>query len=103
MDGKAGGNARADQAGPTAVDTCGEGWQVADLGGLVAEMSAKGTLLFSQTWTMNTIIVLPVAVLRFNSKGTLEEVRVWPETGPLCPECGTPTVKRGPTSTGHSC
>jgi DNA topoisomerase III len=37
----------------------------------------------------------------FNSKGTLEEVRVWPETGPLCPECGAPTVKRGPARTGH--
>jgi hypothetical protein len=37
----------------------------------------------------------------FNGKGTLEEVRVLPETGPPCPECGTPTVKRGPTSTGH--
>ena len=38
----------------------------------------------------------------FNGKGTLEEVRVRPETGPPCPECGTPTVKRGPTRTGHS-
>ncbi len=38
----------------------------------------------------------------FNAKGTLEEVRALPETGPPCPECGTPTVKRGPTRTGHS-
>ena len=38
----------------------------------------------------------------FTGKGTLEEVHVRPETGPPCPECGTPTVKRGPTRTGHS-
>jgi ssDNA-binding Zn-finger/Zn-ribbon topoisomerase 1 len=37
----------------------------------------------------------------FNGKGTLEEVRTQSETGPPCPECGTPTVKRGPASTGH--
>jgi DNA topoisomerase-3 len=37
----------------------------------------------------------------FNDKGTLEEVRVWPERGPPCPECGMPTVKRGPARTGH--
>jgi DNA topoisomerase-3 len=37
----------------------------------------------------------------FNGKSTLEEVRALPETGPPCPECGTPTVKRGPASTGH--
>ena len=44
MDGKAGGNGRADQAGPAAIETCGGGWQVADLGRLVAETSAKGAL-----------------------------------------------------------
>lgn len=44
MDGKAGGNGRADQAGPAAVETCGGGWQVADLGRLGAETSAKGDL-----------------------------------------------------------
>jgi hypothetical protein len=44
MDGKAGGNGRADQAGPAAIETCGGGWQVADLGRLVAETSAKGDL-----------------------------------------------------------
>ncbi len=38
----------------------------------------------------------------FNGKGALEEVRARPETGPPCPECGTPTVKRGPARTGHS-
>jgi len=37
----------------------------------------------------------------FNGKGTLEEVRARPETGPPCPECGTLTVKRGPARTGH--
>ena len=37
----------------------------------------------------------------FNGKGTLEEVRTQIETGPPCPECGTPTVKRGPASTGN--
>ena len=37
----------------------------------------------------------------FNGKGTLEKVRARPETGPPCPECGTPTVKRGPTRTGQ--
>jgi DNA topoisomerase-3 len=37
----------------------------------------------------------------FNGKGTLEEVRAQSETGPPCPECGTPTVKRGPASTGN--
>lgn len=37
----------------------------------------------------------------FNGKGPLEEVRAQPETGPPCPECGTPTVKRGPARTGH--
>ena len=37
----------------------------------------------------------------FNGKGTLEQVRALPETGPPCPECGTPTVKRGPTRTGQ--
>jgi len=44
MDAKAGGNGRADQAGPAAVETCGGGWHVADLGRLVAETSAKGAL-----------------------------------------------------------
>ena len=44
MDGKAGGNGRADQAGPAAIETCGGGWQVADRGRLVAETSAKGSL-----------------------------------------------------------
>ena len=37
----------------------------------------------------------------FNSKGTLEEVQARPETGSPCPECGTPTVKRGPARTGY--
>src|SRR5215470_14289608 len=37
----------------------------------------------------------------FNGNGTLEEVRAQSETGPPCPECGTPTVKRGPASTGN--
>ncbi len=37
----------------------------------------------------------------FTSKGTLEKVRIAPETGPPCPTCGTPTVQRGPTSAGH--
>jgi ssDNA-binding Zn-finger/Zn-ribbon topoisomerase 1 len=37
----------------------------------------------------------------FNGKGTLEQVRARPETGPPCPECGTPTVKRGPARTGQ--
>ena len=36
----------------------------------------------------------------FDAKGTLEQVRTLPETGPPCPTCGTPTVQRGPTSTG---
>ena len=49
MDGKAGGNGRADQAGPAAVETCGGGWQVADLGRLVAETSAKGDSVIPQT------------------------------------------------------
>jgi len=44
MDAKAGGNGRADRAGPAAVETCGGGWHVADLGRLVAETSAKGAL-----------------------------------------------------------
>jgi hypothetical protein len=44
MDGKAGGNGRADQAGPAAIETCGGGWQVADLGRLGAETSAEGAL-----------------------------------------------------------
>ena len=44
MDGKAGGNGRADQAGPAAIETCGGGWHVADLGRLGAETSAKGAL-----------------------------------------------------------
>jgi hypothetical protein len=43
-DGKAGGNGRADHAGPAAVETCGGGWHVADVGRLVAETSAKGAL-----------------------------------------------------------
>ena len=38
----------------------------------------------------------------FNGKGTLEKVRARPETGPPCPECGTPTVKRGPARTGST-
>jgi DNA topoisomerase-3 len=37
----------------------------------------------------------------FNDQGTLEKVRARPETGPPCPACGTPTVKRGPTRTGQ--
>jgi len=43
-DDKAGGNGRADHAGPASVETCGGGWHVADLGRLVAETSAKGAL-----------------------------------------------------------
>jgi DNA topoisomerase-3 len=37
----------------------------------------------------------------FNDQGTLEKMRARPETGPPCPACGTPTVKRGPTRTGQ--
>ena len=43
-DGKAGGNGRVDQVGPGAVETCGGGWHVADVGRLVAETSGKGAL-----------------------------------------------------------
>jgi DNA topoisomerase-3 len=38
----------------------------------------------------------------FDSKGTLEKVLTFPETGPPCPTCGTLTVKRGPTRAGHA-
>ena len=31
----------------------------------------------------------------FHGKGPLEKVRARPETGPPCPECGTPTRQRG--------
>jgi DNA topoisomerase-3 len=36
----------------------------------------------------------------FDDKGALEEPRPAPETGPPCPECQTPMLKRGPTSNG---
>ncbi|MDT5296528.1 MAG: hypothetical protein QOJ76_3408, partial [Acidobacteriota bacterium] len=36
----------------------------------------------------------------FDDKGTLEEPRPAPETGPPCALCQTPTLKRGPTSAG---
>ncbi|HEX8072856.1 MAG TPA: DNA topoisomerase III [Pyrinomonadaceae bacterium] len=36
----------------------------------------------------------------FDEKGVLEEPRPAPETGPPCPECQTPMLKRGPTSNG---
>jgi hypothetical protein len=54
MDGKAGGNGRAGQAGPAAVETCGGGWQVADLGRLGAETSAKGDLLSADSFCHQT-------------------------------------------------
>ena len=38
----------------------------------------------------------------FDGKGSLEKVLTLPETGPPCPTCSTPTVKRGPTSAGHT-
>jgi len=37
----------------------------------------------------------------FDEQGTLEEPRPAPETGPPCPECKTPMLKRGPASTGN--
>ncbi|MET0624109.1 MAG: DNA topoisomerase III [Pyrinomonadaceae bacterium] len=36
----------------------------------------------------------------FDDKGALEEPRPEPETGPPCALCNTPTLKRGPTSSG---
>ncbi|HJQ34869.1 MAG TPA: DNA topoisomerase III [Pyrinomonadaceae bacterium] len=36
----------------------------------------------------------------FDDKGALEEPRPAPETGPPCPLCDTPMLKRGPTSAG---
>jgi DNA topoisomerase-3 len=36
----------------------------------------------------------------FDDKGALEEPRPAPETGPPCPLCNTPMLKRGPTSAG---
>jgi DNA topoisomerase-3 len=36
----------------------------------------------------------------FDDKGALEEPRPAPETGPPCPVCDTPMLKRGPTSSG---
>jgi DNA topoisomerase-3 len=36
----------------------------------------------------------------FDEKGALEEPRAAPETGPPCAQCGTPTLKRGPASSG---
>ncbi len=36
----------------------------------------------------------------FDEKGALEEPRPAPETGPPCPLCETPMLKRGPTSSG---
>lgn len=38
----------------------------------------------------------------FDGKGALEKAMARPEPGPPCPTCSTPTVKRGPTSTGNS-
>jgi len=40
------------------------------------------------------------AVRWFDEGGALQEPRPAPETGPECAQCGTPTVKRGPTSAG---
>nr|MBA3322915.1 hypothetical protein [Pyrinomonadaceae bacterium] len=37
----------------------------------------------------------------FDDKGALEEPKPAPETGPECAECGTPTLKRGPASSGN--
>lgn len=37
----------------------------------------------------------------FDDGGALEEARPAPERGPECAQCGTPTVKRGPASTGN--
>ncbi|HEX8499467.1 MAG TPA: DNA topoisomerase 3 [Pyrinomonadaceae bacterium] len=36
----------------------------------------------------------------FDDKGALEEARPAPEAGPPCALCNTPTLKRGPTSSG---
>ncbi|MBA3239806.1 MAG: topoisomerase DNA-binding C4 zinc finger domain-containing protein, partial [Acidobacteria bacterium] len=36
----------------------------------------------------------------FDEKGTLEEPRPAPIQGPPCAQCGTPTLKRGPASSG---
>ena len=36
----------------------------------------------------------------FDDKGALEEPRAAPETGPPCAVCQTPTLKRGPASSG---
>ena len=37
----------------------------------------------------------------FDDKGALEEPRPAPETGPPCPVCKTPMLKRGPASSGN--
>jgi DNA topoisomerase-3 len=37
----------------------------------------------------------------FNQENALEEPAAPAETGPQCPECKTPTVKRGPASSGN--
>jgi ssDNA-binding Zn-finger/Zn-ribbon topoisomerase 1 len=36
----------------------------------------------------------------FDEKGALEEPRAAPEQGPPCAVCQTPTIKRGPASSG---
>jgi DNA topoisomerase-3 len=38
---------------------------------------------------------------RFDEKGVLEEPQPLPESGPACPQCSTPTIKRGPASSGN--
>ncbi|MEJ7616079.1 MAG: DNA topoisomerase [Pyrinomonadaceae bacterium] len=37
----------------------------------------------------------------FDAEGALEEAQAAPTTGPPCPQCNTPTVKRGPASSGN--
>ena len=37
----------------------------------------------------------------FDEQGALEEPKPAPETGPPCPECKTPMLKRGPASSGN--
>jgi ssDNA-binding Zn-finger/Zn-ribbon topoisomerase 1 len=40
-------------------------------------------------------------VRRFDADGALEEPAPAPVTGPPCPQCSTPTIKRGPASSGN--
>jgi DNA topoisomerase III len=41
------------------------------------------------------------AIRRFDTEGALEGPAPAPETGPPCPRCQTPTLKRGPASSGN--